>query len=831
MIIYILKFSACLALFLTFYKLVLEKENMHVFKRFYLLGALLLSIGIPLISFTYYIEPSTEIIPLIAQNNPLQNSAIPLESQINYLSIILWSIYSLGVLFFGFHFIKNLNKLNYKIKHNPKQRSKTITNVLLQDLIVPHTFFNFIFFNKQKFETHQIPKEVFWHEETHAKQKHSIDVLFIEILQIVLWFNPLIYIIKHVIKLNHEFLADQAVLKKGIETTTYQETLLAFSSPDSYRDAKTHQLANAINYSSIKKRFTVMKTQTTKKAIWLRSLVLLPLLAFTLYSFSNKVILEKEKSAKVIVTQTNIPILEISQNPIKFKLNGKSTNLAKLESDFSKVTKGEKSELKIKAKGSVDLNLINSIMESTKENLISIILLDGAYIEDNNSYFKNTQQKATEAQVVEYNKLAKKYNNMSKDNMVIKRSDLERIKYLYDLMSVEQRKKVQPFPSFPAPPPPVPDTPEAPKTNFTPPPPPLPKNATLDWKVLFTKPTKLYKIKAPQKNDRILLVTEEYAKNHPEDVIELSMKDFDFIPLEKEFELINPAPSVLPEDATPEQKKKYKKARENYQQQRELKKVKEIKLNKVIETLNAQVAVRTLKLKAQKGELYKVRELRATEDRKQLREAKLVYRNAQVAARADKLKTQKGELYKVRELRETEDRKQLLEAKLVYKKAQVASRADKLKAQKGELYKVRELRATEDRKQLLEAKLVYRNAQIVAREHKIKAQKEQLVRVKEIHSAEEIAKLKAEKNKFVLQKAQIIDTPKSTWLFINSKGQLLFDDNLATLKTLESKLKEISNNSDLRNVVIIKTEEKTPKEVVQKAEALLKKYNIKIIKE
>src|SRR5690606_29284860 len=65
------------------------------------------------------------------------------------------------------------------------------------------------------------------------------------------------------------------------------------SSPDSYRGASEPQLANAINYSSIKKRFTVMKTHTTKKALWLRSLILLPLLAVLIYSFSERKVVEK----------------------------------------------------------------------------------------------------------------------------------------------------------------------------------------------------------------------------------------------------------------------------------------------------------------------------------------------------------------------------------------------------------------------------------------------------------------------------------------------------------------------------------------------------------
>src|SRR5690606_2233309 len=112
--------------------------------------------------------------------------------------------------------------------------------------------------------------------------------ILIELLQVIFWFNPFIYLIKHSIKLNHEFLADHAVLKQGTETLKYQSLLLAFSS-----NASEPQLANAINYSSIKKRFTVMKTHTSKQTLWLRSLILLPLLAVLIYSFSERKVVEK----------------------------------------------------------------------------------------------------------------------------------------------------------------------------------------------------------------------------------------------------------------------------------------------------------------------------------------------------------------------------------------------------------------------------------------------------------------------------------------------------------------------------------------------------------
>jgi hypothetical protein len=200
------------------------------------------------------------------------------------------------------------------------------------------------------------------HEQTHAKQKHALDILFIEMLQIVFWFNPLLYFIKKDIKLNHEFLADQAVINTGFNTKTYQQLLLAYSS-----NATDNPLANAINFSLIKKRFTVMKTKTSKTALWLRSLILLPLLVITLYSFSEKIIIEKEIKSSIVI-----------------------------------------------------------------------------------------QQKATPEQIAEYNKLAKKYNAQPENQRIIKLKDINRLEYLYNLMSKTQKANAESFPNCPPPPPPPP---------------------------------------------------------------------------------------------------------------------------------------------------------------------------------------------------------------------------------------------------------------------------------------------------------------------------------------------------------------------------------------
>ena len=289
--LYFLKSAACLAILLLFYKLVLEKEDMHVFNRFYLLLSVVISFLIPFITFTSYIEAPAEALAITSEVAHLPAPPPPSAVGIPIWQYVLWGIYAGGALVFGFRLITNIRKLVLRIQNNDKLNDGRITKVLLKEDIVPHTFLDFIFLNKRKFQENQIPTEVFEHEQAHASQKHSYDILFMELLQVLLWFHPLLYLAKNAMKLNHEFLADKSVLKKGTPTGEYQQILLAFSSNASYGS-----LAHPINYSVIKKRFTVMKTQTPKWAIWARSLLVLPVAAFLLYGFSTRQVVEQETS-------------------------------------------------------------------------------------------------------------------------------------------------------------------------------------------------------------------------------------------------------------------------------------------------------------------------------------------------------------------------------------------------------------------------------------------------------------------------------------------------------------------------------------------------------
>ena len=529
MVVYILKSSACLAIFLLFYKLLLEQESIHRFKRYFLLGAITISFVIPTVVFTDIVY--TELPPSLnsySADYSLEEFHIPIEPSIDYTYRIISFLYFIGVLFFSFKFFKNLIHLKKTIQQNPKYKINSIINVLLSSLIVPHTFFNYIFLNKQKYEANEIPIAVLIHEETHARQKHSIDILVMEILQIAFWFNPLIYLFKKSIKLNHEFLADNAVLNQGLEKSDYQNILLAFSS-----NATEPQLANAITYSSIKKRFTVMKKRTSKKSILLRSFLVLPLAVLLLFGFSERKLVENQKT-NPIVNETAFLLehieIRIDGEGSLFLKDKKISNLQKLEEgllNFNQNLSKEQREQKVSAVIKVAANTPKKLIEDVDRILVAygvatidILGPEPAYTgilietvtkqsqtEKYNSLArkynaipiekrviplqdlkvletiyrklntterqyaqpfpeclpKNKQDGATRQQMKEYDVLAKKYNNMleKRGNIRILESDVDRLEYLYSLMSEKQRNDAEPFPDFPEPPP-VPQAPESP---------------------------------------------------------------------------------------------------------------------------------------------------------------------------------------------------------------------------------------------------------------------------------------------------------------------------------------------------------------------------------
>lgn len=325
-----------MCIFLVFYKLLLEKESMHHFKRFFLLTALIFSLIIPQIVFTEYIEAEptpavTQVLTINEQPEITRIVHVMEESPMNW-TLILYTLYGLGVAIFGFRFLYNIAKLWIRVRRNTQIKFNFLVKVLLKEELPPHTFLRYIFLNKQKFESKSIPAAVLLHEETHAKEWHSLDVLFIELLQVLFWFNPLIYVFKRSIKLNHEFLADSAVIKGQENQLHYQNTLLSYLSNDNFHTHQSVGIANAINYSSIKKRIIIMKKQTSKRGILIRSLLILPLLSLMLYGFSQRNVVSKNTIKDINIEITKSGDLLINNEPTT--LENLSTEVDRVNHNF-----------------------------------------------------------------------------------------------------------------------------------------------------------------------------------------------------------------------------------------------------------------------------------------------------------------------------------------------------------------------------------------------------------------------------------------------------------------------------------------------------------------
>jgi hypothetical protein len=191
-----------------------------------------------------------------------------------------------------FRFASNIYKIKKLIHTNSIVSVSNCKIVLIENETLPYSFFKYIFVNKSEYENNKIEKELLIHEQTHCFKYHSIDIIIIEIILIILWFNPLIWLFKNAIKINHEYLADDNVLSDH-DLSNYQNILITLV----FRNNSTY-LASNFNYSFTKKRLIMMKK---KKSITknLRILMAIPLFVFLGLVITNAQKSPKAKDVKV----------------------------------------------------------------------------------------------------------------------------------------------------------------------------------------------------------------------------------------------------------------------------------------------------------------------------------------------------------------------------------------------------------------------------------------------------------------------------------------------------------------------------------------------------
>ncbi|WP_417350863.1 M56 family metallopeptidase [Flavobacterium alkalisoli] len=302
---FLIKSAISMAVLLLVYKSFLEREKMHRFNRFYLLFSLFFSLAIPFINIPIYVEVEVaqapaQVIQKVTDTFTVTPVAISpteiitSEPKVDYLPYAIWGIYALVTLILTVRFALNIAQFYKRKRQNEKVPYNGATIILLEEDILPHTFLNNIFLNKKEYKRQTIEPELYNHELTHVKQRHTLDILFIELLKTVFWFNPLLYFYKKAIQLNHEFLADEKVIKTN-NVTHYQQLLLNKAS----FKAETIFLSSNLNFSITKKRFNMMNKTTPKWKSAVLQVSVAPILTSILLLLCFKTIAQDKSTQKV----------------------------------------------------------------------------------------------------------------------------------------------------------------------------------------------------------------------------------------------------------------------------------------------------------------------------------------------------------------------------------------------------------------------------------------------------------------------------------------------------------------------------------------------------
>jgi len=191
---------------------------------------------------------------------------------------ILSIIYISGAVFFCLKFLSSVVKIHFLYFRFPRYKFKGFKAVVLDNEQSPFTFFNILFISRIDFESDKID-EMIVHEIAHKEEFHTFDVLLLEIMTIIQWFNPFIWMFRRALKSEHEFIADNKVLLEGFDKVKYQKLLFERS-----LGITSFNLTNNFNYSLLKKRLKMMTISKSSSLIKIKYLISMPflLLTFTL---------------------------------------------------------------------------------------------------------------------------------------------------------------------------------------------------------------------------------------------------------------------------------------------------------------------------------------------------------------------------------------------------------------------------------------------------------------------------------------------------------------------------------------------------------------------
>lgn len=285
MITYLLQLTVCWAILFMVYYLFLRRETFFKYNRWFLLGGLMLGLLIPLIDWAalFVHEPDSMGYLYVA---PIQYQAqqldiyVSVSEKTSYWPYVFLGFYLTGVIVTGSKLIKGLAEI-YSLRLGARIiRAENYQLVLTQSLHLPFSFMKSVYWSEELYRESDRRSQILAHELQHVSAWHSLDILFIEVLSIVFWFHPLVYIYRKELREVHEYEADAAACI-GSNKKEYGKILL-----EQARSGLQFSLANHFIYSQLKNRLKMMtRNPSNRRALW-KYLMVIPFLALAAMLFS-----------------------------------------------------------------------------------------------------------------------------------------------------------------------------------------------------------------------------------------------------------------------------------------------------------------------------------------------------------------------------------------------------------------------------------------------------------------------------------------------------------------------------------------------------------------
>ena len=333
--IYLLKVNVGIALFYAFYKLFCQRDTFFVWRRFALLSFMAISFIYPLLNIQDWVKEQPAMYELAdyyatwmsdQEVNVSVNATATQSAKLPSLMVIGMYIYYIGVITLTLRFLTQLLSI-FRIR---RTGTTTLLNgqriISIPTDVSPFSFFGWIFLHLPNIQKDN-QQEIMMHEQTHVRQWHSVDVVLSELLCIICWFNPFMWLLKGEIRLNLEYLADNKVSETIHNNKQYQYHLLGL--------AHTKQqigLYNNFNVSHLKKRIIMMNKKRTRMTGRIKYALFAPL-AIALLLASNISCISNEKKNE----QAEVPAVQQAEAPTSPVETTPMNNEATVEEVFTMV--------------------------------------------------------------------------------------------------------------------------------------------------------------------------------------------------------------------------------------------------------------------------------------------------------------------------------------------------------------------------------------------------------------------------------------------------------------------------------------------------------------